>query len=203
MPITAQLYAVGVFDSLYASGFVSLLPNVVDELARGEPTELAISIIGNAFPRSGVSWLMHFATVCGEDPVTSLDDARSLDGEQPGIIEAYITGDATSYIELCGHMELPVFPDETDDAPIESDIPVLILSGGFDPITPEVFALSIQDTLTTSYAYTMPYGAHVQLLSSETCASQIALQFIADPTTEPDASCIADAEPLPFLVLDN
>lgn len=203
LPLTSDLYAIAVFDNMYATGFIGFMPAAVNNLVNGEVDQAVFAFISNAFPRSSVARLMHYATVCSEDPVNSLDEALSLDDEQAGIIESYIEDDAGGYIELCGYMDLPVFPDETDDAPIESDIPVLILSGGFDPITPEVFALSIQDTLTTSYAYTMPYGAHVQLLTGNPCASEIASQFIADPFTEPDANCIADAEPLEFLLPDD
>ena len=199
LAITPDVYAFLVFDNLYAVSYISLMPAAVDSLANGEADNpYVLGVLGRAFPPAGIAWLMHYATVCSEDPLTSPEDARSLDGELAGLIESYIEDDTSSYIELCSYMGLPVFPDETDDAPIESDIPVLILSGGFDPITPEEFALSIQDTLTTSYAYTMPYGAHVQLLGGEPCASEIATQFIADPLTEPDASCIADAEPIGF-----
>jgi len=138
--------------------------------------------------------------LCCRHPVRSLSESRSIESVESEIVVNFSENDALQYVEMCGHMNVTEFPPATDDVPIVSDIPVLVLNGGLDPVTPQVYALPILDTLTTAYAFTMPYGAHVQLLASEACAGEIASQFIADPNTEPDASCIADAEPLEFLL---
>jgi hypothetical protein len=47
-------------------------------------------------------------------------------------------------------------------------------------------------------SFEFPYGGHVQFLSGDACAESIVAAFIADPTTEPDGSCITEALPLPF-----
>ena len=101
------------------------------------------------------------------------------------------------YVEICSYMNLPVLPDETD-IPISSDVPVLLLSGAFDPATPAYNAEEILATLPNGFSFEFPYGGHEQFLTGDACAESIVAVFIADPTTEPDANCIAEALPLQF-----
>jgi len=61
--LTGDLYAIATFDAMYASLFVGLLPNIVDNLANGEADVLTTSIMEQAFPREGIAWLMHYAVV--------------------------------------------------------------------------------------------------------------------------------------------
>jgi hypothetical protein len=49
-----------------------------------------------------------------------------------------------------------------------------------------------------SFSSEFPYGGHVQFLSGDACTASIVAAFIANPTTVPDASCIAETLPLQF-----
>lgn len=84
--------------------------------------------------------------------------------------------------------------EEVDPAfkePVVSDLPSLVLAGQFDPVTPPRYAQQVADTLSSSYSYEFPGVGHSVLLGS-TCAQEIAQDFVQDPTTEPDVSCITD-----------
>ena len=72
-----------------------------------------------------------------------------------------------------------------------SDIPVLTVSGEFDPVTPASYADTVRTTLSASYGLEFPGVGHGVLLSAD-CPMQLVAGFIADPTHEPDAACIAD-----------
>ena len=113
------------------------------------------------------------------------------------MVSEYARSDASSYIEMCSYMNLPVLPDETD-VPISSDLPVLLLSGAFDPATPAYNAEEVLATLPNGFSFEFPYGGHVQFLTGDPCAESIVASFLADPTTEPDSSCIDEALPLSF-----
>jgi hypothetical protein len=75
------------------------------------------------------------------------------------------------------------------DEPVKSDIPTLLLSGGFDPITPASYAQEVASTLSHSYSFVFPAGGHGQLLEGD-CPEGIAQAFLANPNQPPDASCI-------------
>jgi hypothetical protein len=46
-------------------------------------------------------------------------------------------------------------------------------------------------------SFEFPYGGHVQFLARDACAESIVAAVIANPTIEPDGSCITEALPLP------
>ena len=70
-----------------------------------------------------------------------------------------------------------------------SDIPTLILAGEFDPITPPYWGRVAAETLNTHYFYEFPGHGH-GIMRSDRCGFEIGLQFLNDPYTEPDSSCL-------------
>ena len=194
--IDEELAASAFFETLYDPFTASVLPLAVDSMLNDRQDERLQLLIFALRPRfEGLSFPMHFAMVCSEDPVTSVDDARSLD-EVYSVVSEAIRTDASSYIEMCPYLNLPVLPDETD-IPISSDLPVLLLSGAFDPATPPNNAEEVLATLPNGFSFEFPYGAHVQF-PDDPCAGSIVASFIADLTTEPDSSCIAETVLFPF-----
>jgi pimeloyl-ACP methyl ester carboxylesterase len=195
--IDENLAASAFFNVLYDPLTASFLPLGVDTFLNEKQDERALLLLYGVIPRfESISLPMHYAMVCSEDPVTSVDDATSLD-EVYSVVSEYARSDASSYIEMCSYMNLPVLPDETD-VPISSDLPVLLLSGAFDPATPAYNAEEVLATLPNGFSFEFPYRGHVQFLTGNACAESIVASFIADPTTEPDGSCIADDLPLQF-----
>ncbi|HZU86226.1 MAG TPA: alpha/beta hydrolase, partial [Anaerolineaceae bacterium] len=79
-------------------------------------------------------------------------------------------------------------PDPAEYLPVESDVPALLLSGQFDPITPPAPAAETARYLAHSFHYVFPAQAHAVSLGG--CGDSITRQFIDAPTREPDSSCI-------------
>jgi pimeloyl-ACP methyl ester carboxylesterase len=82
--------------------------------------------------------------------------------------------------------------------PVSSDVPVLILNGEFDPITPPAYGERAAETLPNSYDLTFPGYAH-GAAADRGCADSLIAAFFDDPYVRPDTSCIADLPPLHFL----
>jgi pimeloyl-ACP methyl ester carboxylesterase len=192
-----NLAASALFNALYDPSTASILPLAVDSLLNDKQDDRIGILPFLILPRfQSISLPMHYAMVCSEDPVTTVDDARSLD-EVYSVVSEHARSDASSYVEMCSYMDLPVLPDETD-LPVTSDVPVLLLSGALDPATPASNAKEVLGTLPNGFSFEFPYGGHVQFLTGNPCAESIVASFLADPTTEPDSSCIAEALPLDF-----
>jgi hypothetical protein len=98
-------------------------------------------------------------------------------------------------LKVCNLWKIPKLGPEVN-APVVSDIPTLLLSGRFDPITPAYFAEAAAKTLKHSYAYTFPDTSHGAFLFNA-CANRITQEFLINPAAAPDAACIA-AEPTTF-----
>jgi pimeloyl-ACP methyl ester carboxylesterase len=79
--------------------------------------------------------------------------------------------------------------DPIEAEPVESDIPTLVASGEFDPITPAKWAEDAASYLPNSFFFLFPGGGHGVIDMNE-CSQGIMQAFLDDPTQEPDGSCI-------------
>jgi pimeloyl-ACP methyl ester carboxylesterase len=88
-----------------------------------------------------------------------------------------------------------------------TEIPTLLFSGEYDPVTPEPYAQVVANNLETAYTYTFPAVGHVVLGSpadrpAAGCFTDITLAFLAEPDQTPDDSCLAEVKPI-FVVEEN
>ena len=83
--------------------------------------------------------------------------------------------------------------DASANQPVASEVPTLILSGEFDPITPPAWGFQAAETLEYTYAYVYPgigHGASV----ADPCPKRMMVEFLENPQREPEASCIAEMQ---------
>ena len=78
-------------------------------------------------------------------------------------------------------------------APVESNVPALVLAGALDPITPAQWSRSAAEHLSSGWFYEFPGQAHGTMRTSA-CAREIALAFLEDPRARPDAACIENTD---------
>jgi len=71
----------------------------------------------------------------------------------------------------------------------ESDVPTLILAGEMDVLCPPAWARDAASTLTNVHLFEIPGFAHSPTFGGQ-CPASLALQFLADPSKAPDASCL-------------
>lgn len=83
--------------------------------------------------------------------------------------------------------------DPVENSPVVSDIPTLVLTGYFDPITAPAWNLDTASYLENSFYYEFPNMAH-GVLRSDSCGLALGLAFLDDPWTELDASCLEGLE---------
>lgn len=143
---------------------------------------------------------MHAAVVCSEDPVSAEDEVLLPDGSVYEIAVEHAREGIISYGSMCSLFDVAPI-DETDEN-VSTDLPVLILSGALDPATPNFRSEEVADVLPNSFSFLFPYGSHVQARPTSNCAVEIIAQFVADPATEPDASCIDTLPALEFVLPD-
>jgi pimeloyl-ACP methyl ester carboxylesterase len=84
---------------------------------------------------------------------------------------------------------------------IHSDVPVLIFSGGMDPITPTLQAKEIASHLPNSKFIFIPAMSHLyDGLSHAECFDNIAVSFFNHPLSEVDSNCVKDMLPPPYQI---
>lgn len=188
-----------VFNWLYEIDSIKLIPQLIYGLERGHVADAAR--IGAAFDATmtSLSLGMHYTVQCQEEYVSpAYRDYASILAAHPhlsGFLRYPVEGTAT-LARLCGLWQAEARPAEVNH-PVTSDVPALLLSGNFDPITPPAYADIAAETLTTAYNYLLPHVGH-GVLRSEDCAVRIALAFINEPLNEPDSSCITETRAIAF-----
>jgi len=88
--------------------------------------------------------------------------------------------------------------DSSVDAPVKSDLPTLLLSGRFDPITPPPYAEQVAANLPNSVSLVFPNGGHGQMVTND-CADTIIRDFLNAPTQRPATACLDEISGLDFL----
>ncbi|HEX2619134.1 MAG TPA: alpha/beta hydrolase [Phototrophicaceae bacterium] len=193
-----------IIQSLYSTSAIPELPLVIYEVSEGNYGIVdqidTGEIAGRAAHRQDTgddegdisdSEGMFNAVECKEElPFNNLDEAVAASVSIPDPIHDYLVSSIEDQLAVCDIYGLEP-ADAIETQPVTSDIPTLVLSGDYDPITPPSDAQIAAETLSNSYYFEFPGHGH-GITDSDDCATTVVAQFLADPTVEPDGSCIAD-----------
>ena len=188
-----------VFSWLYDVSFIRLIPRLLYELDQGQSDEAIMVGVAHEATLRDMHLGMHYTVQCQEEYISDRRrDYASVIARHPhlsGYLSYPVEGSAT-LSRLCAMWQAQPRPSSANH-PITSDVPTLLLSGNFDPITPPSYAAAAQESLSVSYNFVFPHVGH-GVLRSDACAVKIALDFIAEPLSEPDSRCIAETASIDF-----
>lgn len=175
------------FQSLYSTPLIPQLPGYIYGIAQDDYVWAQL-IYPEILFEITIAQGMYNSVMCAEDGDYTAEDVN-LDALYPDIQRVFGPQSATfpAFCEQWGAAALDSYVDD----PVVSDIPTLILSGEFDPITPSVGGDVIAETLSNAYVYTVPGQGHGSLLI-DLCPIGIMIDFLADPASEPDADCLSE-----------
>jgi pimeloyl-ACP methyl ester carboxylesterase len=177
--------AIALFNSLYDSAGLRRIPNEIARAAtEGDLTWAAQAL--SSLLDSSFSVGMQLAVNCAEHVYSDADPVVSP--EVPVLFAQALQAEAGSTAQVCRLISVPVLPDEAS-APADEAVPVLLLSGEFDPITPPVYGDRVAETLPNAVHVVFGGVSHGALLGGGRCPVEIALAFLNDPESEPDTSC--------------
>lgn len=82
--------------------------------------------------------------------------------------------------------------DAGDDfrSPVRSDVPILLLAGEFDPVTPPEWAEAAAGSLAESRLFVFPAVGH-GVLDSHVCAADLVRHFLANPADPDVPDCLS------------
>ncbi len=182
------------FQLLYVPRMAAVLPSVIANIEAGD-----LRYIEAMWPLLVFDQLvaegMYNSVICAEDADIDLA-AIPLAGLRPEIA-ATAAEELQSIIDGCARWRVEQLPAAVDD-PVVSDIPTLLLSGRFDPVTPPAFAQAAAAGLSNSTALVDPTAAHGVAFQNE-CVNGIILDFLTDPSATPDSSCLVELAPLAYV----
>lgn len=188
--ITGDDLMAGLFNRLYDDSLIPLLPQVVTSLANGETGVLSVLIQDGVRIATGFADAMEFVVDCADNAGLGAQAADAAVFEDPGRLGLVVAQGG-----LCP-ADWPAAPGPFN-APVESDIPALVLAGSYDPITPPDGTRAVAERLPNSTFVLVEPGGHAVIDFSE-CMRDIGLAFLTDPTATLDASCAAAIPPVTF-----
>jgi pimeloyl-ACP methyl ester carboxylesterase len=191
------------FQSLYDPSMFTAMPQLVEDLEAGRSESLTTmeSVAVTQLPFLTMN--VYVSVQCHEevafaDPAEVQQEAAA----HPALAEP-LAGqliDSTAGFRTCQVWDAGVAPPE-EDQPVSSDVPALVLSGGFDPITPTAGAREVARTLSRSTFVELPSQGHGVTLEPG-CPQDIARSFVAAPEATPGTSCVASIPPPHFAGAD-
>lgn len=191
MRVSADTLAVAIRFLSYSSETQALIPLLVHEaISNGDLSRLASQAI---LVMSGLSEMLskglELSVMCSEDyPFMDLsaDYGQTLMGNlMLKIVDVQ-----------CGLWPRGEVPQGFHE-PVHSDLPVLLMSGERDPVTPPVYAAQTAETFPNSLNLVARGQAHSVMKIA--CLRDITTEFIDKGSVESlDTSCVANIRPSPF-----
>jgi pimeloyl-ACP methyl ester carboxylesterase len=176
------------FYGFYQSEDLHTLPAAITALEHGNVEPLAPFVeaaLGN-YRSASTSHGLYLSVTCHDE--YPFDD--------PQVIEraAAAAGDLRQFaLSDLGLAACPAWPAGTaskgERLPIQSDVPIAMLSGDLDPVTPVSWAKIALLTLPRASLFHFPGVGH-GVLAANACADHIAQRFFAKPQAHPFDDCL-------------
>ena len=175
------------FQGLYATSIIPSIPRIVYDARDGKYDMLGGIIAAQIAQQDDISLGMYYSVHCQEEaPYTNVDQMKAATQQTPDFA---VLGDPGT-LEVCQNWKVPAAP-AIENQPVRSDVPTLVISGEFDPITPPAFGETAAQTLSKSFDFMIPRAGHGSSVS-EDCPRSLLLAFLADPAKKPDDACLAE-----------
>lgn len=168
---------------LQQPGVIPALPDIISETAGGRLTGL-LPLTRQV--TSTFNWGLRLSIWCGEE--MPFENAHRMTSQISPTLGLGGTDNRTATPEMCAAWRVSS-ADALANAPVTSDVPVLILAGEFDPITPPAWGRRLLRTMTNARFVQVPGQSHGAMFNR--CGGQITMAFLRDPRAQLNGDCIA------------
>ena len=190
--MTGDDFVFVLFSALYATPIIPVLPQMIFQV-RDHNSTLLSQIYGVVEFDDTFSDGMFYSDECSEDWdfLKHQDIAAAMQGITLRIQPA-LQDDLQLEYDACRQWHVQQSPI-AQKQPVVSDIPTLVLSDEYDPITPPANGKLAAQTLKNSYYFLFPGLGHGAEYNSP-CVNSIISAFDDTPTQKPSAACVAGME---------
>jgi len=178
------------------SGAAPQLPQIIYQAAEGDFSKI-VEKMSEGLESSSASGMYH-TVVCSRANSIQVEPTEVFAEAPYEQLIPYGISESAEVTQFCDilqvEMEEPFAYDNTN-------IPTLVLNGGYDPITPEAYGKIVASNLETASVYTFPGVGHGSLNAipetpAANCVETVVTDFLSEPEQTPDDSCVADVEPI-------
>jgi pimeloyl-ACP methyl ester carboxylesterase len=176
--LTRASFAAGLRGLLYLPESAAMVPLVIDRAVEGDLRPfVAIHASMGGGTDDNLAQGLFLSVVCTEDAPLISDEALVREGQGTWLGERALR----DMLRPCAFWPRGRVPDGYRE-PVKSDVPVLLLSGELDPVTPPAWAQDAQKTLSHSKHLVLPGVGHGT--SSIGCARALMADFVARGSVE-------------------
>lgn len=181
--------------ALYSHTTRSLIPLAIAQAEHGDYSGIMGLMLGQDITES-LAIGVNTAVICAEDWPFWTEQTRALYGQNYlGKLWMDITEAQCKVWQVT-----PVAATFTQ--PLNTATPVLLLSGGLDPVTPPLGAEMAMAQMTQATHLIAPFATHI--VASQSCAPKLISQFITERSSNGlDTDCLQKELRKPFLVNAN
>ena len=192
--ITRESFILDLHGRLYKPEIAALLPLVIDRASHGDFAPFAAQAVTTSAIGDQISEGMYFSVVCAEDAPLATPEEVTAHTKDTLLGDAF----ARSILSVCSFWPKGPVPADFHQ-PVASSVPVLLLSGELDPVTPPSRAEEARPRLTASTAVVVPATGHNT--SSTGCVPEVIEGFFDHASVAGlDLGCVAKVRPPPFFV---
>jgi pimeloyl-ACP methyl ester carboxylesterase len=189
-----NVVADGVRWALYSPRPSARLPLMIHQAATGDFTPLAQASVNSRLGAiDGITMGLFFSVTCAED-IPFIDPAQVPARTANTFLGDYRVAQQTA---ACGAWpRARIEPSHRE--PVASDLPVLVVNGERDPVTPPDFGPRVTRAMTRAVRVVIPWGSHGGI---EPCRDKIEADFIERGSGEGlDLSCVKQIQRVPFVL---
>lgn len=173
-------------SSLADAGHVAQFPSYVERLERGD-RELLSSLFSGPPP---FAWLMRIAVWCNEE--YPFEDEAAIEAQRTGFPEIGAADRSTVPPGLCAALGLPEhMPPPSENQPVATAAPILILVGELDPLTPVPWMQAMLAHMPNGRLVIVPGATHAAGFAE--CPWRIAEHFLDAPEEPLTDECLTSA----------
>ena len=179
---------------MYGRDQASRIPLVIHHAAQGDWAPFLREAVSASIP-DFIADGMYLSVTCAED-VPFIDQAEAAQMNAGNPFGNYRVFQQT---RACGMWPRAKIPDNFRD-PVSSNVPVLILSGNMDPVTPPQRGEEVAKNLPNSRHVIIPQAGHgVDGLTDPGCVERLILEFMETGDAKKlDVRCVERMAPPPF-----
>ncbi|MBW4659308.1 MAG: alpha/beta hydrolase [Drouetiella hepatica Uher 2000/2452] len=177
------------------SGNAPTLPKNIYQAAAGDFSWLMEDLVGS-LEASGAKGMYH-TVLCARSNSVQTEAATLFPAPYEQLIPIGLS-ESASVDRFCEILQVePEAPFAYDN----TNIPVLVLNGSYDPVTPQTYGEKVARNFETAYVYTFPGVGHGSFFApadtpAGQCVAAIATDFLTDPQQTPDSRCLTEVKPI-------
>ncbi|MGH8101498.1 MAG: alpha/beta hydrolase, partial [Chthoniobacterales bacterium] len=192
--IQGDIFGEKIRNFMYSRDSASRIPLIIHQAAQGDFKPFLRDAVGPSIP-DFIADGMYLSVTCAEDvPSIDREEAAKLNANNP--FGNYRVDQQTRACSMWPRGEIP--PDYRD--PVPSNVPALIFSGNFDPVTPPQRGEEVARSLPNGRHVIVPEAGHgIDGLTDQGCVDNLIISFMDKRDAKGlDVSCVERMKPPPF-----